>query len=36
VRCIGLDAMLANKRASSRTKDHADAEVLEALRNRRG
>lgn len=34
VRCIGLEAMLANKRASGRTKDLADAEVLEQLRKR--
>lgn len=34
VRCIGLDAMIRNKRASGRTKDLADAEMLEALRAR--
>jgi hypothetical protein len=36
VRCIGLDAMLANKRASGRPKDLADVAVLEELRQRRG
>jgi hypothetical protein len=36
VRCIGLEAMLANKRASGRPRDLADAEVLEQLRDRRG
>ncbi len=35
VQCIGLDAMIRNKRASGRTKDLADAEVLEELRARR-
>lgn len=36
VRCIGLEAMLRNKRASGRAKDLADAEVLEELlRNRK-
>ncbi len=35
VRCIGLDAMIRNKRASGRAKDLADAEVLEELRSRR-
>jgi hypothetical protein len=34
VKCIGLDAMIRNKRASGRTKDLADAEVLEELRAR--
>jgi hypothetical protein len=34
VRCIGLEAMIANKRASGRTKDLADAEALEDLRAR--
>jgi hypothetical protein len=34
VPCIGLDAMIANKRASGRTKDLADAEALEELRAR--
>ncbi len=34
VRCIGIDAMIRNKRASGRTKDLADAEVLEELRAR--
>lgn len=33
VRCIGLDAMIKNKRATGRTKDLADAEVLEAIRS---
>lgn len=32
VRCIGLDAMIRNKRASARPKDLADAAALEALR----
>lgn len=36
VRCIGIAAMLRNKRASGRTKDLADAEVLEELLARRG
>jgi hypothetical protein len=35
VKCIGLDAMIQNKRASGRTKDVADAEILEELRSRR-
>jgi Nucleotidyl transferase of unknown function (DUF2204) len=35
-RCIGLAAMLANKRASGRPKDLADAEVLAELLARRG
>ena len=35
VRCIGLDAMLRNKLAAGRTKDLADAEVLQQLRERR-
>ena len=35
VRCIGLDAMLANKRASGRPKDLADVAVLEEIRQRR-
>ena len=35
VRFIGLDAMLKNKRASGRTKDLADAEILEELGSRR-
>jgi hypothetical protein len=34
VSCIGLEAMIRNKRASGRTKDIADAEVLEELRAR--
>ena len=34
VKCIGIDAMIRNKRASGRTKDLADAEVLEELRAR--
>ena len=36
VRCIGLDALLANKRAAGRAKDLADATLLEALIRRRG
>lgn len=36
VRCIGLDALIANKRATGRTKDRADVEVLEELRTRHG
>lgn len=32
VRCIGFDALLANKRASGRAKDVADVEALEQLR----
>lgn len=35
VRCIGLDAMIRNKRASGRAKDLADAETLEEIRARR-
>jgi hypothetical protein len=35
VRCIGLNAMITNKRATGRTKDLADAEVLEELRARK-
>jgi hypothetical protein len=35
VRCIGLDALLQNKRATGRTKDLADVETLEELRGRR-
>ena len=35
VRCIGLDALIRNKRATGRTKDTADAEVLEEIRSRR-
>ncbi len=35
VRCIGLDAMIRNKRSAGRTKDLADAETLEELRARR-
>lgn len=31
VRCIGREAMIRNKRATGRTKDLADAELLEAL-----
>ena len=34
VRCIGLEAMLANKLAAGRAKDLADAEVLQQLRDR--
>jgi len=34
VRCIGLDAMIRNKRATGRTKDLADAEALEEIRGR--
>lgn len=34
VRCIGLDAMIRNKRATGRTKDVADAEALEEIRAR--
>jgi hypothetical protein len=34
VRCIGLAALITNKRASGRAKDLADVEVLEALRSR--
>ncbi len=33
-RCIGLDAMVKNKRAAGRTKDLADAEALEEVRTR--
>src|SRR5690606_16776141 len=36
VRCIGLDAMIRNKRATGRTKDLADAEALEEIRARAG
>lgn len=36
VRCIGLDAMIRNKRAAGRAKDIADAEALEEIRARRG
>ena len=32
VRCIGLEAMIRNKRAAGRPKDLADAAALEALR----
>lgn len=35
VRCIGLDALLRNKRAVGRAKDLADVEALEELRARR-
>jgi len=35
VRCIGLDALIRNKRAAGRAKDLADAETLEELRARR-
>lgn len=35
VQCIGLDAMIRNKRATGRTKDLADAEALEEIRDRR-
>jgi hypothetical protein len=35
VRCIGLDAMLTNKRASGRPQDLADAAMLEQLRSKR-
>jgi hypothetical protein len=35
VLCIGIDALIENKRASGRTKDLADVEVLEELRARR-
>lgn len=35
VRCIGLEAMIRNKRASGRAKDLADAETLEEIRARR-
>ncbi len=31
VRCIGLESLLRNKRATGRTKDLADAEALEEL-----
>lgn len=34
VRCIGLDAMIRNKRASGRAKDLADVETLEEIRDR--
>jgi hypothetical protein len=36
VRCIGLDALIKNKRAAGRTKDLADVELLEELRRARG
>ncbi len=35
VRCMGFDALLANKRASGRTQDLADVEALEQLRKAR-
>jgi|SoiMethySBSTD1v2_1073268.scaffolds.fasta_scaffold1334000_1 hypothetical protein len=35
VPCIGLDALIRNKRSAGRTKDLADAEVLEEIRARR-
>jgi hypothetical protein len=35
VRCIGLDALIENKRAAGRAKDLADVEALEELRARR-
>lgn len=35
VRCIGIEAMIRNKRASGRTKDLADAEALEEILARR-
>ena len=34
VRCIGLDALIRNKRAAGRPKDLADAEALEEIRTR--
>lgn len=34
VRCLGLDAMIRNKRATGRTRDLADAEALEEIRAR--
>lgn len=34
VRCIGLDALIRNKRAAARAKDLADAATLEELRDR--
>ncbi|MBX3220818.1 MAG: hypothetical protein KF795_09880 [Labilithrix sp.] len=34
VRCIGLEAMIRNKRTTGRTKDVADAEALEEIRAR--
>jgi hypothetical protein len=34
VRCIGIDALIANKRAANRAKDRADVETLEELRKR--
>lgn len=34
VRCIGIDAMIRNKRASGRAKDLADVETLEEIRAR--
>lgn len=36
IRILSLDDLIANKRASGRTKDLADAEVLESLRTARG
>ena len=35
VRCIGLDALIVNKRAAGRPKDLADVAALEELRARR-
>jgi hypothetical protein len=35
VRCIGLDALIANKKAAGRAKDLADVEALEEIRARR-
>lgn len=35
VRCIGIDAMIRNKRATGRSKDVADADALEEIRARR-
>jgi hypothetical protein len=34
VRCIGMDALIRNKRAAGRAKDLADVETLEELRTR--
>lgn len=34
VRCLGIEAMIRNKRATGRTKDLADAEALEEIRAR--
>ena len=34
VRCLGIDAMIKNKRATGRTKDLADAEALEEIHAR--